>query len=368
MALPFAVSVGELERDLQMLELALFSTLLPALVGGLAWHMWEEEDPDAANGDESLSAPPPDEAEDRAESGRDAALGETINGTDGADVLDGRGGNDSITAGLGDDTVFGGTGADTVLGGAGDDSLWGHSGDDLIDGHEGADSIGGGAGADTIFGGTGNDSIAPGAGRDVVATGAGDDLVTIWPETDSDTVSLGEGDDWLDAASATAGVEAEGGAGHDVLVGGAGADSLSGDDGDDTLIGGAGDDLLIGGEGYDVLRGGAGADVLRGGAGDVFTFDSGDDRLELLADGPALGGWETPVVTDYVPGEDEVVVQLSGLRDLSGLSLRLEEDGSDTLVILSAVDPDLPSEVVMLRLEGVSAARAQLQDFTLQAA
>jgi Ca2+-binding RTX toxin-like protein len=365
----FAVSVWELDRNLQMLELALFSTLLPALVGGLAWHLWDDAASEGDAGPCSATEPPVPEPDDAdTEAGRNAALGETLVGSDWADVLDGRGGNDRIEAGRGNDTVFGGTGADTVLGGAGDDSLWGHSGDDLIDGHEGADSIGGGAGADTIFGGAGNDSIAPGTGRDVVDAGAGDDLVTLWPETDSDRISLGEGNDWLDAASATAGFEAQGGAGNDVLVGGAGSDSLFGDEGDDTLIGGMGDDLLIGGVGYDVLRGGAGADVILGGTGDVITFDSGDDRLELLADGPALGGWETPVVTDYVPGEDEVVVQLSGLRDLSGLSLRLEGDGSDTLVILSALDPDMPSEVVMLRLEGVSAARAQLDDFTLEAA
>lgn len=356
-----------------MVELALLSALLPVLVGGLAWHLMNDEVPECEADrcdTPDTPAPEPDDggADDGADAGRNAAADETIIGTDGADVLQGHGGNDRIEAGRGNDTVFGGTGADTVLGGEGQDSLWGHGGNDLIDGQDGADSIGGGAGADTILGGAGNDSIAPGTGRDVVFAGAGDDLVTLWPETDSDMVSLGDGNDWLDGAAAIVGIDAEGGVGEDVLVGGSGADSLRGDDGDDTLIGGAGDDLLVGGAGYDMLRGGAGADVIRGGAGDVITFDGGIDRLELLADGPALGGWDTPVVTDYVPGEDEVVVQLSGLRDLSGLSLRLEEDGSDTLVILSALDPDAPSEVVMLRLEGVSAARAQLDDFTLEAA
>ncbi len=337
-----------------MLELALFSTLMPLLVAGLAWHLWDEDD-----AEDNTAAPG---------SGRDAGEAETIVGTDGADVIDGRGGNDWIEAAGGNDTVFGGTGADTILGGAGDDSLWGHSGHDLIDGGDGADSIGGGAGNDTIYGGAGNDSIVGGPGIDVIDGGAGDDLVTIWPETDSDRVTLGDGNDWLDAASAQAGVWAEGGAGNDVMVGGAGADTLIGDEGNDTIIGGAGDDLIIGGPGHDRLRGGAGADVIRAGTGDVITLDEGADRLELLADGPELGAWDTPVLTDYVPGEDEVVVQLAGVADMSGMSLRLEGDGSDTLVILSAADPDFPSEVVMLRLEGVSAMRALLEDFTLEAA
>ena len=106
----------------------------------------------------------------------------TINGTDGSDILNGtaqqdlingfggndfiygRGQNDYIDAGDGNDFAYGNAGNDTIIGGNGIDNLYGDAGDDVIRGGNGADNLYGGAGADTfifeVFGSNpGNDSV-----------------------------------------------------------------------------------------------------------------------------------------------------------------------------------------------------------------
>ena len=84
-------------------------------------------------------------------------------------VIDGGKGNDQIRADY-DVTqnlnIFGGAGDDTIEGSQGNDLIYGGAGDDHIFGYEGNDTINGGAGEDWLFGDVGNDMIDGGDGDD----------------------------------------------------------------------------------------------------------------------------------------------------------------------------------------------------------
>ncbi|QIR36474.1 hypothetical protein HCG51_06715 [Tolypothrix sp. PCC 7910] len=66
---------------------------------------------------------------------------ETINGTDGDDILAGFGGNDIINGLAGDDIIDGSDGNDRINGGSGNDILTGGLGIDTLTGGEGKDSF-----------------------------------------------------------------------------------------------------------------------------------------------------------------------------------------------------------------------------------
>lgn len=74
--------------------------------------------------------------------------GDTIIGTNGANVIDSGAGNDSVNAQQGNDVVFGGLG---------DDMLRGRDGNDTLDGGADGDILDGGLGRDFMTGGDGND-------------------------------------------------------------------------------------------------------------------------------------------------------------------------------------------------------------------
>src|SRR6185503_9687967 len=129
------------------------------------------------------------------------ALGDTLNGNAGADVL--LGDSAQLVYALGDlrtitsigsalgaiDTIFGDEGNDIIAGGAAADILHGNAGNDLIFGDEAeihvanlvlqeAQSLNYGVGGiDTIFGDAGEDIIAGGAAGDFLHGGSGNDLV-----------------------------------------------------------------------------------------------------------------------------------------------------------------------------------------------
>jgi len=127
--------------------------------------------------------------------GTGTALGETIIGNDGNNVLTGNGGLD---------TLRGEGGADTLNGGSAYDKLYGGDGDDVINAGDGGDHVQGDAGNDTLNGEGGND--------------------------------------WM-----------LGGDGDDIINGGAGRDRMFGNDGADTLFGGAAEDTMAGGAGSDTF-------------------------------------------------------------------------------------------------------------------
>jgi Ca2+-binding RTX toxin-like protein len=90
------------------------------------------------------------------------ALNDTINATNGRDVIVALGGADTINARGGDDVICGGDGPDTVD--AGD-------GADVVDGGASPDDLSGGDGNDTLDGGAGNDSLRGGNGTDTCISG-----------------------------------------------------------------------------------------------------------------------------------------------------------------------------------------------------
>lgn len=87
------------------------------------------------------------------------AVGQTISGGLGPDVLNGGAGPDTIQGAGGDDLLFGQFGADSITGGAGADAIDGGGGDDILRGQSEADTLAGGEGNDLIFGDAGDDVI-----------------------------------------------------------------------------------------------------------------------------------------------------------------------------------------------------------------
>ena len=178
-------------------------------------------------------------------------------------------------------------------------------------------------------------------------------------------VQAGGGADVVTNLSA-AGMQADGGAGNDVLNGGEqsdtltdsfGSDVLRGNGGSDNLLtnlssdglpdtldGGAGDDHLDAGNGADTLRGGADNDVLRGGlgkdildagsaAGDTVSyFDAAHDGLRVVGslDGVANDGAQAAGTNvnegDNIIGSPGVLVGGSGPNVLFG------DDSGDRLI------------------------------------
>ncbi len=212
---------------------------------------------------------------------------ETLNGTNGDDVLFGRAGND------------------TVNGGAGDDELFGSGGTDVLNGGNGDDILNGGAGVDTLRGGAGDDIYADLFLEDVLTELAGDGTDTIMVAVSATLATNFENLMLVDGA-----IDGTGNSAANVITGSDGVNELSGLGGNDTLDGGAGNDILRGGSGADYLIGGAGRDVLYGDSGnDVFVFtdigdsgttsatrdqimdfdDSGNDKIDLSAIDANLG-------------------------------------------------------------------------------
>ncbi len=253
------------------------------------------------------------------------AIGLTLNGGDGADLLIGSGGADLVNGGRGNDTALMGAGDDTFVWNPGDgsDIVEGQGGNDtlLFNGANVSEKIDISAngsrvrftrdvasitmdlngvetidfnalgGADTITVGdlTGTNvkqvnldlASPPGSGTgdgqpdNVIVNGTnGADVVAVAGDASGVTV-LG-----LSAQVKITGAEAANDrltvnalGGDDVvqaskLLAGAIQLTADGGDGNDILIGGAGNDTLTGGNGDDVLIGGPGVNILDGGPGD----------------------------------------------------------------------------------------------------
>ena len=179
---------------------------------------------------------------------------------------------ENALGGSGGDTLIGSELANLLDGGAGADKLQGNGGDDTLRGGTGNDQLDGGVGNDMLSGGDGDDVLIGGAGNDLLDGGAGTDTASFAAVSAALRVSL-----------AIAGAQTTG-AGNDTLIGienligGTGADILTGNDGANVIDGGGGADQLSGGGGADILIGGGGRDTLQGGlGGDVFRFaDLGD--------------------------------------------------------------------------------------------
>ena len=353
----------------------------------------------------------------------------------------------TITGGIGGDTI---TGTDaklsgtTVLG----DTINGGNGADIIDGSLGADTITGGAGADVFK-------------YNVVADSAGDYVDTVTDFLDgTDTfiitidrsavttgstitasVTLGKADKSAAVESLTgipgqaiyvtdtghlyvnsnndalltsldykikvnAGATAlktfdytnddnikwtlTGGAGGDTITGAGAADIIDGGNGADTLNGGGGADTITGGTGVDIINGGTGADIITdtGGGADIISSDAGADIITItdttaidtiiLADaeigtGTAADGDVTTgsdQITGFVlaTGKDKISIDISAIEAISGV-IDLVTVGTPTIsisagasVILadgdSATDVGNGANATVLLAQGVASGLA----------
>jgi Ca2+-binding RTX toxin-like protein len=223
---------------------------------------------------------------------------------------------ENAVGGAGDDTIQGTDGPNVIFGAGGNDGLEGKDGDDTLNGGDGNDTIWGKGGKDTIAAGDGADTIMGGDGPDWISAWTGVDTVTYEDHSAGVTVTLdgtandgaaGEADNVLPGA--------------ENLVGGSGGDTLTGDGGPNTIVGGKGVDTLNGLAGADQLDGGPGKDVLNGGDnGDTLAGGTDDDQLygdagvDTLRGGPGndqLHGGTEGDFADYSQSSAAVKVDLA---------------------------------------------------------
>lgn len=245
----------------------------------------EEEETDLSDG---IADEEPEETADIFEGldleGDEEPDEQTMEGTDGADVLAGSDVDtvDDTIIGLGgDDYMNGFDGNDTMLGGDGDDQIHGGGGHDTMTGDDGDDLVYGYIGNDELTGGAGNDTLHGGDGSDIIEGGYDDD-------------------------------ELLGGYGHDTLIGGAGRDMIQGSEGDDVIDGVTGEDEAE----RDYLNGSEGNDRLIGNDSDVMSGGTGTDTFEIT-DG-------TVSIMDYTD-DDTLVLNYDG--DLPVLTTEVSESG-----------------------------------------
>jgi Ca2+-binding RTX toxin-like protein len=286
---------------------------------------------------------------------------DTVNGSDGWNVIDGLAGNDTINGNGGDDTLIGGEGNDTLNGGDGNDTLVGGVGNDLLQGGGGGDTyqFNLGDGQDTIYdyyGLTATDKLVFGQGlsaSQLVVTQSISDpddfILSFTGLTDQITLNEAFNDSrygidqfifadgtvlsrldvaalvW--ASAVTSGDDTVTLAGlNDVIDGLAGNDTISGAGGADTLIGNSGDDVLNGNDGDDTLMGGLGNDLLRGAAGDdtyIFNLGDGQDTIYdsdgLLGNDKLIFGEGITVasitVTQSLADLDDFTIWINGTTD-----------------------------------------------------
>jgi Ca2+-binding RTX toxin-like protein len=186
------------------------------------------------------------------------------------------------------------------------DTLTGTDTANLIVGGRGSDAVHGKGGADTIIGGEPDRAENE---ADVLFGGGGDDrLVT---RGGNDSLFGGTGNDTIIAA---------GGPSNDAIFGGNGADNLRGGRGNDAVFGGAGNDTLFAGPGQDTLTGGANADrftffvdAAYTGRDVVEDFQVGLDRIDIL--GPGFDTFaEIMAVTRQL--RDGTLIDLPGSGDV----------------------------------------------------
>jgi Ca2+-binding RTX toxin-like protein len=310
------------------------------------------------------------------------ALGDTVAGLIGDDIIDGRDGNDTIGGRGGDDRLIGGNGDDILNGEEGNDTLVVQSGADAADGGNGSDrleidarAVGGlvqllinGAGpyagsvawaggtASASYSGIESFTIFSNAGNyaDDIRTGDGDDVFYHYGLDDltylMDVVDLGGGANDLlvaDFSAVTSYVVSNrvhpSSGGHylfDVggngkidytgverlhFIGGAQGDNVTGLAGADILEGRAGNDSLTGGDGNDDISGGTGTNVIDAGNNDdiIRSASLGIDTVQGGA------GADTAII-DYS-------AQTAAVTNIAGGDVAFG-NGSDTSATLTAVE------------------------------
>ena len=108
-------------------------------------------------------------------------------GTNQDDTLDGTEGIDMIFGLGGKNTLNGYAGADLLCGGNSNDTLSGGDGNDILDGENGSDTLSGDNDNDILRGSTGGDTLTGGAGADFFSGGSGSDIATDFDLVEGDT-------------------------------------------------------------------------------------------------------------------------------------------------------------------------------------
>ena len=237
-------------------------------------------------------------------------------GTPESDTIEGTDGNDLIRTWLSDDTVYGNGGNDEIRPGGGNDYVEGGDGLDFIRAEEGDDAVFGNDQDDRIFGDKGDDWLDGGRGSDVVRGGWGNDLIFGGSDNLDGQTDVLSGEDnsdtifgWGDGTSMNGGLT-------DV--------DNPNQDNDDTLV-------MVTGEGEMENRTGDNTNIGLANVGDeqdtfitVTDFDIADDTLVLTID------YETADGFDVDPSQTLVV----------SYSFEDSEAGGGMKVTVSWVSPD----------------------------
>ena len=270
-------------------------------------------------------------------------MGDTLQGTAGAEFIAGGDGNDTLSGEGGDDNLAGELGDDRLFGNQGNDFISGMDGDDLLAGNAGNDTLIGGAGFDTYLFNIGDgqdvifDSSVAGPGNRVqfgagirredlrLRQENGDVVIELAGSGDSlrltDTVLGAAGPRAVDTFQFADGTVANL-SDFAAIVGTDQADSLFGTPFNDTVYAQGGDDWVQTFGGKDTITGGTGNDQLDGGSGnDTYVFALGDG-FDTIWDGSGM----------YVPeasGTD--TVQLTGGYEPA--MTQLQRWGNDLVIL-----------------------------------
>lgn len=310
-----------------------------------------------------------------------AAPGQILTGTAGADVLEGSFGNDLIdglagadlmTGGDGDDTYTVDHAADTIveLPGEGRDSVLssvtytlpdevedlalagtanrnatGNALSNVITGNAGANRLDGGAAADVLVGGLGNDIYVVDDALDAVfeAASAGTDTVL-----SSVSYALSAHVEHL-TLTGEAAIDGTGNELANTITGNAAANTLLGGLGNDRLIGGGGIDILVGGLGNDTYVIDSIEDILDEFAGEgtdtvqaPFDYTLPEHFENLVLTGEALAGTGNAAANRLTGNAlDNVLSGLDGndiLDGKAGVDIMIGGAGNDTYIVDDAAD------------------------------
>jgi len=221
------------------------------------------------------------------------ALANTLNGTDGDDVLDGAAGADLMQGGLGNDTYLVDNAADTTADSDGTDLVLAavdytlNAGIEALTLQGAARHATGNALANTLTGTDGNDVLDGASGADLMQGGLGNDTYHV--DDTGDVADDTGGNDTVIASvnyTLTETIEA--------LVLEGTARQGTGNSGNNTLTGTGGDDVLDGASGADLMQGGLGNDTyLADDLGDVTDDAGGTDTVVASIDFALADGIET---------------------------------------------------------------------------
>ncbi|MBK7299007.1 MAG: cadherin-like domain-containing protein [Moraxellaceae bacterium] len=155
---------------------------------------------------------------------------------------------------------------ESQIGGIGNDTLNGSNGNDLLIGGDGDDILNGGNGNDTLIGGNGNDILNGGDGQDTMDGGDGDDIFIVDDAGDviTDTsgidqvqtiisFTLPEGFENLQFTGLQSGLLGQGNSGNNTMQNNDTGGELQGGAGNDRFEDGAGRDVFVGGQGADTF-------------------------------------------------------------------------------------------------------------------